>query len=185
MPALATTARISGDAIGQWVRRYNESGITRRVEPPARVRDVASTMRCLVASDLRRARESAAWLASSRQFLVDPDLREAALPESLGIAFRLSPAAWAAVARVAWWLNWCDSDETVAMTRGRAARAADRLEKLAEEHGSVMAVGHGMFNRFVASQLRRRGWIGPKVLPSAHWSAAQFDQREPPALVTD
>jgi broad specificity phosphatase PhoE len=80
------------------------------------------------------------------------------------------------LARVAWWLNWCQSEETIATTQQRAGRVADRLEVLAAEHGSVLAIGHGMFNRFVARQLLRRGWRGPKVLPPGYWAVAQFDR---------
>lgn len=78
------------------------------------------------------------------------------------------------MARVAWWLNWGDSDETIRMARQRAIRMTEHLETLAARHGSVAAVGHGMFNRFVASELRARGWDGPRVLPHGYWAVAQF-----------
>jgi broad specificity phosphatase PhoE len=172
------TGAISGLDIGQWVRRYNEVGITRELPPPARARELASSARCMIASDLPRARESAAWLAASKDVRVDRELREAGLPESLHISVRLSPGAWVVLARVAWWLNLCQSEETIAMTRQRAGRVADRLGVLAAAHGSVLAIGHGMFNRFVARQLLRRGWRGPKPLPSGYWAVAQFDRRD-------
>jgi broad specificity phosphatase PhoE len=174
--ASLSTAPISGRAIGQWVRHYNNVGITRELAPPPLVCELALSARCVIASDLSRARESAAWLASSKDVRVDPELREATLPESLGIGIRLSPGAWVVLARVAWWLNWCESDETIAMTRERAGRVADRLGALAAKYGSVLAVGHGMFNWFLARQLRRRGWRGPRVLPRVHWAPARFDQ---------
>jgi broad specificity phosphatase PhoE len=166
---------IAGRDIGRWVRHYNDAGISRELAPPAAVRDLASSAGCLLVSSLRRAVESAAWLAGSKDIRVDPDLREAALPESMAVSIRLSPRVWVPLARVAWWLNWGDSDETIAATRQRAGRVADRLGALAVEYGSVMAIGHGMFNRFVASQLRQRGWRGPKVWPRAYWAAAQFE----------
>jgi broad specificity phosphatase PhoE len=137
-------------------------------------------VRDVIASDVPRAKESAAWLTASMDVRVDPELREAALPESLHSSIRLSPGAWVVLARVAWWLNWCHSDETIAMARQRAGRVADRLGVLAAEHGSVLAIGHGMFNRFVASQLLRRGWRGPKVLPREYWAVAQFVRGERP-----
>ena len=176
-PGAVSAAPITGHGIGEWVRRYNDVGITRELPPPAVVRELAASARCVVASDLPRARESAAWISASKDVRVDPDLREAVLPESLGMSIRLSPGAWIVLARVAWLLNWCESDETMAVTRERAERVADRLAALAAEHGSVLAVGHGMFNRFVASQLRRRGWRGPRRLPHRYWSIARFDKR--------
>ena len=179
-PDAVRTAAITGLDIGQWVRHYNEVGITREFAPPALARQLASAARCMIASDLPRAMESAAWLAASRDVRVDRELREAGLPESLHISIRMSPGAWVVLARVAWWLNWCQSEETIAMTRQRAGRVADRLGVLAAEHGSVLAIGHGMFNRFVARQLLRRGWRDPKVFPTGYWAVAQFDRGDRP-----
>jgi len=178
-PDAVSVAPIAGHDIGRWVRHYNDAGITRELAPPAVACGLASSAGCVLASSLRRARESAAWLAASKEVRIDPELREAALPESLAVPIRLSPGTWVVAARMAWWLNWCESDETIAMARQRAVRVADRLGALAAEHGSVMAVGHGMFNRFVASQLRRLGWRGPSVLPRAYWAVAQFDRERP------
>jgi broad specificity phosphatase PhoE len=142
--------------------------------PPDDLLAIAAETPCIVASDLRRARESAAWLAGATPVRVESELREAPLPESLGVPLRLPPGAWVVLARVLWLLNAGAAVESVAQTRQRAQRVADRLEALAVEHDSVMAVGHGMFNRFVASALRRRGWHGPRHLPRPYWAAAPF-----------
>jgi broad specificity phosphatase PhoE len=175
-PGAVSAAPISGHDIGQWVRHYNEAGITMELPPPAIVRELADAVGCVVASDVARAKESAAWLAVSSVVRVDPELREAALPESIGISVRLPPGAWLVIARAAWWLDCCDSSESITLTRARAVRVADRLDALAAEHGSVIAIWHGIFNRFVAYELLRRDWRGPKVLPAAYWSAAQFNR---------
>jgi broad specificity phosphatase PhoE len=172
---------ISGYDIGRWLRQYDDAGISRELAPPPSVRELATSAGCVLVSGLRRAMESAAWLAGSKDVRVDPELREAALPESLAISIRLSPRVWVVLARVAWWVDWCESHETITMTRQRADRVADRLCALAAEHGSVMATGHGMFNRFIASRLRRQGWRGPKVLSRMYWAAAEFDIATRPA----
>jgi len=177
-PGDVSAAPITGHDIGRWVRGYDAAGITRELPPPAIVSEMASSAGCVLVSNLQRAKESAAWLAASKDVRVDPELREAALPDSLALSIPLSPRTWVALARVAWWLNWCASGESIAMTRQRAGRVADRLGVLAAEYGSVMAIGHGMFNRLVASQLRRRGWRGPKVWPRAYWAAAEFDNAD-------
>jgi hypothetical protein len=85
---------------------HNDVGITRELAPPTVVRELASSARCVVASDLPRARESASWLVTSEGVRVDPELREAALPESLGISIRLPPEAWVVLARVGLTRNW-------------------------------------------------------------------------------
>jgi broad specificity phosphatase PhoE len=179
-PASLTAASISGHDVGRWVRRYNEFGITREIEPPARVRRLVSSAGCVVASDLRRSIESATWLASSREVQIDPDLREAVLPDSMGVSMRLPPRAWVVIARVAWWLGCCRSSETIEATRHRVRRATDRLCTLAGEHRVVLVVGHGMLNRFIATQLLSLGWRGPRLLPRAYWAAARFVRAEQP-----
>jgi broad specificity phosphatase PhoE len=174
-PEGVSTALIPGRAIGDWVRRYDAVGVAQDVAPPPTARELASAAACIVASDLRRARESAEWLAPTRSIILDAGLREAPLPESLGIALRLSPGAWIVIARLAWFLNWGGASETATATRVRAVRIADRLAALAAEHESVMAVGHGIFNRFLARELRRRGWRGPRRFPPGYWGVAEFE----------
>jgi broad specificity phosphatase PhoE len=49
---------------------------------------------------------------------------------------------------------------------------------MAAEHHTVLVVGHGMFNRFVATCLRNHGWHGPRMLPTAYWATAKFVRTE-------
>jgi len=178
--AMPKESRISGCDIGQWVTRYDDIGIARHAPPPEDVRRLVAAAGCVVASGLRRSVESAAWLAASVDIRVDPELCEAPLPDSLGVPVRLPPGVWMVLARVAWWFRWCRSGETIDETRQRAIRTADRLCALAGEHRSVAVIGHGMFNRFIARELMRRGWHGPTFLPAAHWAAARFVRPEQP-----
>jgi broad specificity phosphatase PhoE len=178
-------APIAGRNVGTWFRRYDDIGITRELEPPESLRQLVSSAGCILASNARRSIESARWLAAPRDVRIDPDLREAALPDSLGVSIRMPPGVWVVIARVIWWLDWCRSAETIEATRSRASQAADRLCALVVEHGTVVVVGHGMFNRFVATQLVKRGWRGPRLLPAAYWSAARFFQQRPRALAAE
>ena len=164
-PALPPQRPISGRTIGEWVRAYDEVGITEGA-PPENLARLVATAGCVVTSDLRRSVESARRLASSCDVRVDPELREAPLPESLGLTMRMPPGVWLVLARVVWWLRWCAIEEDVDATRQRADRVASRLCALAGEHGSVAVVGHGIFNRYVARQLVKRGWRGPTFMPA-------------------
>jgi broad specificity phosphatase PhoE len=157
------------------MRRYDESGITRTVEPPSALRELGTRTACVVTSDLQRGVESAEWLVGDRRISIHPELREArCLPQSLGFPARVPPRLAIVLGWMGWWLNLCEVEETISATRLRAARAVDLLTTLAEQHGTVLAVGHGMFNRFIAQHLRKRGWRGPRLLPSAHWSSARY-----------
>src|SRR5215467_233535 len=133
-PTPVDRTRISGFELGHWVAEYNECGLDRDYPPPEAASQLVAAARLVIASNLRRCVESAAWLAPSADVHIDPELREAALPDSVGIPVRMRPDVWVVVARIAWWLNCCQSVEPVKSARQRAERAADRLCALAQEH---------------------------------------------------
>ncbi len=173
-PIWPTSRPISGRDLGDWVRRYNDTGIVRSVAPPVSLRQLAASSLCVLASDMRRSIESAAWLVPPGAVRIDPDLREAGLPEAIELSIRMSPRAWVVIARALWWLNLCVASETIGATRRRAVKMADRLCVLAGKHDGVLVIGHGMFNRFVALELLKRGWQGPRVLPAGYWATATY-----------
>jgi broad specificity phosphatase PhoE len=182
-PILPSAMPISGRDLGEWARRYNDAGVARAVPPPASLSRLAASSRCVLASNLRRSIESAVWLVPRRDVRIEVDLREAGLPEAIELPIRMSPRAWMALARALWWLNLGGASETIGVVRRRAVKMADLLCALADEHEAVLVVGHGVFNRFVAAELRRRGWRGPRILPAGDWSAASYrlDRRPAPA----
>ena len=83
-PSSQPSAWISGCNLGRWVEGFNQAGIEHAVAPDP-VRQLAAQMRCIVASNLPRSIQSAACLAPLRDIQIDPDLREANLPESMGL----------------------------------------------------------------------------------------------------
>jgi len=180
-PEALGRAVIAGHDIGQWARAYNAAGINRQVEPPERLRRLAASAGYVVASDLRRSRESAEWLASSQEIRIDPDLREAALPDSMGVSLRMPPGAWIVIARTVWYLGRGSSDEPIQAARRRAGRVAHRLSALAREYEVVLVVGHAVFNRMIAAHLQKSRWQGPKILLGTYWDAARFVRRRRPA----
>ncbi len=172
-PALLRRSAIAGRDLGRWSARYDAAGIV-MTPPPSGVQEIVASAPCVVASDLRRSIESARLLSPRREVRIDPDLREAALPDSVGGALVMPPGLWIGVARLAWWLGCCRSAEPVEATRRRASLAADRLCALADEWGAVAVVGHGIFNLFLGRQLRRRGWAGPRAWIGRYWATASF-----------
>jgi len=178
-PARLARAMVSGCELGEWGARFNETGLSESVRPPLAVQELVKSVNCVVASDLARSIESARLLTST-DVTIDPELREAALPSSMGVSLRLPAGVWVVVARIAWWLNCRQSDEPVEATRARAARAADRLCALATRYQTIAVIGHGVFNRFIAKQLLIRGWKGPRLLSSAYWAVSRFTRTEEP-----
>jgi broad specificity phosphatase PhoE len=175
LPAGLTQA-ITGRDIGRWYRGYDAAGIRDRSDPSAALRDAAAQTACgVVASDARRARESAARLVALERIHIEPLLREVGFPESIPSDLRLTPGAWVMLARGLQHLRpTAGGDEAVVASRARAVLAVDRLTGLASRHDTLIVVAHGWFNRFLARELRRRGWTGPRWPPAGYWSTAAY-----------
>ncbi len=178
-PDLPAEARrpISGRDIGRWYRIYNESGII-DAPAPAHLSDAARGTPCIVTSDLRRAIESAARITPAA-IRVEAALREVGFPESLDSSLRLPPNLWVFLARAAQMLDRHDEVGGRAAVQARASTVAATLGHLAGEHQHVVAIGHGWFNRFVARELRRQGWRGPRFVPNAYWSSVTYEREAP------
>jgi broad specificity phosphatase PhoE len=167
--------RITGRDLGRWYRSYDASGILASVEPPAALREAARTAGCVVASDTRRTIESAARLTTDT-VRIEAALREVGFPESLDSSLRLAPMLWVFIARGAQMLDREDQEGGRAAVQTRAASVAVTLADLAGGHQHVVAIGHGWFNRFVARELRREGWQGPRFVPSGYWSSVTYER---------
>lgn len=100
---------------------------------------------------------------------------EAHLPyPDWGLPF-LPSRFWRLVFRGAWFLGFSSHTEPVGESTERARAAADRLIALAEEHGSVLLMGHKIMNALIARELRRRGWKGPMFpLLSGYWQPSRY-----------
>ena len=49
---------------------------------------------------------------------------------------------------------------------------------MAREHERVLFVGHGVYNRILANELRKSGWLGPKNPGSKHWSFGVYEWKK-------
>lgn len=113
-------------------------------------------------------------LTTADRIRVEPSLREVGFPESIGVPIRLSPGTWVMLARAAQLVNACESEECVHDVRARATAVVERLAALADEHRTVLAIGHGWFNHFVASELRKRRWRGPMRPSAGYWATTAY-----------
>ena len=113
-------------------------------------------------------------LTARDRIRVEPALREVGFPDSIGVPIRLSPGTWVMLARAAQLINACESEERVRDVVARATAVVERLDALADSHGTVLAVGHGWFNHFVARELRRRRWRGPMRPSTGYWAATAY-----------
>lgn len=174
-PDVKEPGRIMARDLHTWIESYNSSGIHRDCAPAADALQVSSECRAFACSDLRRSMESAKLLDQNKVLVVDPIFREMGLPYANWSTPKASPAAWAAVFRLLWLLGYSENAESLAHAKTRATAGAGKLEQLAKEYGSVLHVGHGFMNKFIAKELLSRGWRGPKTPGTRYWGYGVYE----------
>jgi broad specificity phosphatase PhoE len=175
-PTVHLPSRIRPSQMRDVFRRYNAAGIDRSVLPPVPVQRLARTAGRILASDLPRAMESARMLAPRRRVQTDRVFREAGLPTPRFGSGGVDPALWGTLLRLLWFMGWAPNGESVARARARATEASRLLAELSEREGSVLLVGHGIFNSLLAWELCDQGWAGPRLLRGAYWSFGVYER---------
>jgi len=168
------SSRISAENLGSWAAAYKRASIDPALPPPSKARELAEAAAYTLSSDLPRAVESLRALAPARSAPAERIYREAGLPRLPASRFALDPQLWALVSRVGWFLGFSGSTESAARARVRARSACQELTALAAAHGSVLLVGHGIFNGLIAWELLSTGWRGPLWPSGSYWSAAVY-----------
>lgn len=107
--------------------------------------------------------QSAKALVADKSVESEPLFREMGLPYSNWHFLRLSLNLWVVIFRLLWLSGYSNNTESLQQGKYRSVNAANKLISLAKKHGSVMLVGHGFTNRFIAKVLLSLGWLGPKV----------------------
>jgi broad specificity phosphatase PhoE len=158
----------------RWRQMYEAAGIDAGDAPPVALREVSAAAGLIVASDIRRAVESARLLAPDARIEVSPLFRELALvPPRVG-GLRMPMVGWALAYGVRMLVH--KAGHVTPAEEERAREAVRWLEERVAEHGSVVVVTHASFRWLLAKTLRAEGWRGdlPRRRRSAHWSAWEF-----------
>lgn len=173
-PDIPVWPRIPAAEMGRWVNAYNQAGICPKKYPPHRSVEAVRNSKIVVASDLRRSIESVQKISDREPHIQDAIFQEAGLPFRSMMFPKLSPSVWAAYFRLSWFLGSETNSESISAFRKRIAVATDRLVVLAEQHGTVLLVGHGIANQFIAKRLRCSGWVGPKNAGREYWTFSSY-----------
>lgn len=161
-------AKIRASQMQDWVQQYNSAALASETNPPAALMEIARHSEFIISSDLKRSRQSAQMLGDT----VDQGhaiYREIDLPHLRFPSPRLSPATWVAVFRLLWLLGVSLQCESFRGAKKRAQFAANQLEQAAQQHHTVILVGHGLFNRFIAKALVKQNWHGTSHSGSRYW----------------
>ncbi len=169
-PDIPSLNKLSASAFCEWVRDYNASGLSMSSKPTHGAESCASDCNAIVCSNLPRSIESGNALNTEKVVLSDSIFNEAGMPSANWRRLKLSPKVWAVFFRILWLLGYSLNSESFKEAKTRAVEAVKILTELANEHGKVVFVGHGVYNRILANELRKNGWVGLKNPGSKHWS---------------
>ena len=140
-PAIDDWTPIAGSAFAAWVRAYDLAPIDVTVPPAPGIRTRLSAIGCVATSPVRRAQESAAFLAPGRSLLCDALFAEVGIPSPIQLSLALAPRYWTVLCRVAWFCGWSHGAESLRHARSRAFReegtSDDRLILRLRELGLI------------------------------------------------
>jgi broad specificity phosphatase PhoE len=143
--------------VERWRAAYDAAGVHAVSHPPPALVQAARDAVHVVASDLRRAVESAERLAPGREIRTSALLRE--MPLAIPAwPTRLPLGAWGLLISLGWGYRIARGADAGGADGARAAAAAEWLAGLAADGSTVLAVTHGAFRRMLAKQLLSLGW---------------------------
>lgn len=169
-PNIPSLTKISPFAFSEWVKSYNESGLCSSSKPSLAAIEMANKSKVVVCSELPRSIQSAKALNVKEIRLQSSLFNEAGLPISSLKFPCLSPKVWAVIFRILWFFGYSNNSESYKEAKIRARKAVNKLIELAGLESSVLYIGHGVYNRMIANELKSRGWSGPKSPGTKYWS---------------
>lgn len=160
----------------QWVEKYDLNGVFEEPVYPDLTMEKVADAKLVITSDLKRSLVSAKLLNPKTKIISDPLFRETELPTNLKLLFNLKfkPNTWAVILRLLWLIGYSNQCESLSQARVRAKNASEKLIAYANEHNSVVVVGHGFFNRLIAKELKKMGWKGRTGTGAKHWNCTTY-----------
>ena len=168
--------RIPAFKFVDWINRYNATSLSGSSVPDAAALACTSECNVIVSSNLQRSIDSARVLDREKHLISDGQFNEAGMPSASWKTLKMFPNTWAVIFRLMWLFGYSKNAESYKEAKQRASEAAIKMIDLAKEHGQVIFVGHGIFNRLLVKELKSRGWTGPKSSGSAYWSFGVYER---------
>lgn len=173
-PIIKKDASLNAAEFGLWVEKYNTAGIDNDFKPPQLAIDQAVRCTFTVCSNLPRSLESAKALGVENIGVCEAMFREMDMPYAKWRSPKLSSSVWSVFFRLIWALGYSANSESFSAAKGRARDCAERLADLASTHGTVLFVGHGSLNWFIAKHLKDMGWSGSDKSPRKYWEFSVY-----------
>jgi broad specificity phosphatase PhoE len=167
--------RITCQAFIDWVKKYDHNGVFEENSYPEETLNKIAAANIVITSDLKRSVESAKLLNPNIKAISVPLFRETELPTITKLwGVKLKPRIWALILRCLCFGGYSRGCESLSNAKGRAKKASELLVKYAQEHTSVVLIGHGFFNMLIAEELQKTGWKGKRKTSSTHWNCTTY-----------
>jgi broad specificity phosphatase PhoE len=165
------TGWIDAHGFRAWRTAYEAAGISENAPPPPSLAQSTSDASLFLASDAPRAVASARLLASEREVVVSPLLRELDLDAPSCGKLRLPLRAWAFAVGGRMLVQTLRQQYPSPAEAARIDEAADWLDTLAAQHPRLVVVTHAMFRKRLSANLLRKDWqFEPGRRSLAAWS---------------
>ncbi|MES9834418.1 MAG: phosphoglycerate mutase family protein [Candidatus Thiodiazotropha sp. DIVDIV] len=152
---------------------YDSAGIIGT--PPEETNSLIEAHNVVICSDLPRSIESAEALGAKAIHVSSAVFREMNLPYFDKAPIKLPLKLWVVFLRSLWFFGFAKNTESIRLAKARAKEASNQLVQLAVEHNSVLFVGHGFLNHYVAKELLAKKWIGPRSPGKKYWEYGTYD----------
>jgi len=174
-PDIPVFGKLPAKDVKTWIASYNAAGLAAKNSPNVAAITVSKACNYVVCSDLPRSVESANAIGVSKAIKADAVFREIELPYCSFPSPKLPANAWAVIFRILWFMGFSRNSETLSEAKRRAIAGAELLIEIAEKHRTVLLVGHGLLNRFIARELIENGWTGPATPGKKYWEFGVYE----------
>jgi len=161
--------------VKHWLDAYNDSAIHPDDAPPIELPDLVKDS-YVFSSNLPRALHSAELCSGRPPNRISEDFKEMELPSfklPLSPPITLSVNTWLILFRVCWMFGLHKDVESRQQMNTRLADATRVLRTASKQENNIVVFGHGLANRRIAKNLRKRGW---RILRNDHgyWSVIEL-----------
>ncbi len=171
-PEFELVGNVRANELKYMIHAYNLSGIVD--VPPEKAINLVHSHKVVICSDLPRSLHSAKLMGVSDVYVSSGLYQETKIPYFSYFPIKLSVNGWLVLLRGLWCLGFSKNGESLLATKHRAREAAQSLIQLAEQFDSVLLVGHGFINYFIAKELRKNKWSGPKQPGKNYWQFSSY-----------
>ena len=169
--------KIASTLLKNWVEAYDMADICSESKPTQVSIDVVNSADVVITSSLRRAIDSAKVLGADI-YESNAIFNEALIPDVHIPFVKFKPKKWLVILRVLAFFGMGTKDTLLKASKLQAKEASLRLLELADEHESIVLVGHGGMNWLIHKVLMKEGWTLESNASNANWGVTVLKQEE-------